>query len=74
MNDNWTVTTTHFKQERHWGVRLEWLGFEYLLAVTVNKAPAIRIVLFGVALYAGKLLEIPKVTKLVVKNVSGSKG
>lgn len=71
---DWAVSTTTFSMERHWGIRVEWFGFEYLLAVTVNSAPAIRIVIFGVSLYAGRLLEPPKSVRLDMREIAASKG
>lgn len=74
MNNNWTVTTTHFNTERHWGIRFEWSGLNCLLAVQVNSAPAIRITVLGCTLYAGRLLMPPKMVKVDIGELARSKG
>lgn len=72
--DNWTVTTTHFDMERHWGIRFEWSGIHCLIAVQVSAAPAIRLTLLGCTLYAGRLLAPPKTVKLNIADIAASKG
>lgn len=62
MDDKkWTVTTTHWDTERRWGVRFDWLGLGYILHVGVSAAPAIRIGIFGCAIWVGKIPPKPTV-------------
>lgn len=60
-NAKWEVTITQFTDERHWGVRCDWMGFGQLLSIAVNKAPAMRIIVLGCSIWFGRIPALPKV-------------
>lgn len=56
-----TMTTTPNSTKRYWGARIEWIGMGFWSAIQVNKkAPSVRIITFGWALYFGRILPKPK--------------
>lgn len=64
LKTTWTVTATSLDFERRWGVRLDWLGPHQVLAVVVNRAPAMRIVILGLSIQLGRLLPRQKTVTL----------
>lgn len=70
----WTVTTTTYPKEREWGARFEWLGMGYVLAIQVNAAPSLRVILFGWAIYVGKLLPKPQTIQHSLPEIAAVKG
>jgi hypothetical protein len=58
---NWTVTTTKYATQRYWGARFDWLGLGYVLHIGMSRAPAMRICLFGCAIWFGKIPPKPQV-------------
>lgn len=68
----WTVTTTNYKTERHWGARFEWIGNWVVFAISLNPtAPAMKLVLLGCSFYCGRIPAKPSV-QVVTKTFPGS--
>lgn len=72
--NNWSVTTTTYPNERKWGIRGEWIGLGYVLAIQVNASPALRVILLGWSFYVGKLLPPPKTVAHELVEIAASKG
>jgi len=63
MNNAWTVTTSHQSLDRKWGIRFEYVGSEYVLAISLKPfTPAARIVIFGCSLLFGRIRPQVKTT------------
>lgn len=53
--NNISVSIAQYSTKREWNCRIEWVGLGLLLSIGVNKAPALRIVVFGISFWIGKI-------------------
>jgi hypothetical protein len=56
----WSVTTTTYG-ERYWGCRFDFIGLGYILSLTVSRAPSMRLVVLGCAIWLGRIPQRAKV-------------
>lgn len=62
MSDETTVTMGWEvrSNERDWAMRCEYVGIGWVLSLGVSRAPAIRIIVFGLSFWVGKIPPKPK--------------
>jgi hypothetical protein len=58
---SYQVVMTYESEARHWGIRFEHVGWQYVFALTMNlRFPSIRIVVLGCSVSFGRLKDKPK--------------